>query len=89
MSITSFSFILFAAALIAVYYTVPKRFQWIVLLAASCIFYLSCGVKNSLFILVTALSIYCGARLLEKLEQEKKQTLAQNKATWSKEEKTE
>lgn len=87
MSITSFSFVLFIAALIAVYYAVPKRFQWLVLLAASCIFYLSCGAKNALFVLVTAASIYFAARRLDKLEAQRKQTLAENKATWSKEEK--
>ena len=87
MSITSFSFVIFVFALLLVYYLVPKKAQWLVLLAASWVFYLSCGVKNSLFILVTALSIYGAALGLDALEKQRKQTMAENKATWSKEEK--
>ena len=36
MLFTSFGFILFLAILFPLYYLVPKRFQWMLLLAASC-----------------------------------------------------
>ena len=87
MSITSFTFVLFIFALLLVYYLVPQRFQWLVLLAASGVFYLSCGVKSSLFILITAFSIYLAARLLTKLDKQRKEALAAHKESWSKEEK--
>ncbi len=39
MTFVSFPFIIFIAAVALVYFLVPKRFQWIVLLAASYLFY--------------------------------------------------
>lgn len=39
MSFTTFSFILFFAALFLLYYRIPSRFQWILLLGASWLFY--------------------------------------------------
>ena len=50
MAFTSFSFLLFAAAVITVYYLVPKKFQWAVLLLASYGFYLSTGFSNVAYI---------------------------------------
>ena len=44
MSFTSGAFILLVAVSVILYYLVPKRFQWIVLLAANYIFYLCGGV---------------------------------------------
>ena len=43
MLFTSFGFILFLAILFPLYYLVPKRFQWMLLLAASYIFYAFAG----------------------------------------------
>ena len=43
MAFTSFSFLLFTAAVIAAYYLVPQKAQWWVLLIASYAFYLMAG----------------------------------------------
>ena len=54
MQITSVSFALFAAALLAVYYLIPKKGQWLLLLAASYVFYLWAGTEYLVFILLRA-----------------------------------
>lgn len=58
MQVTSVSFLLFAAAVLVVYYRVPGRWQWIVLLAASGWFYLWAGAEYLVFLLFPILSAY-------------------------------
>ena len=48
MAMTSFNFLVFLAAVIVVYYLVPKKYQWCVLLIASYGFYLSSGIAHVL-----------------------------------------
>lgn len=64
MNFTSFSFPLFAAILLILYYTIPQRGQWILLLAASYVFYLESGIGNLFFILLTTLTTYGAARII-------------------------
>ena len=58
MAFTSFSFLLFAAAVIAAYYLVPQKLQWWVLLIASYAFYLTAGPKYLFFILFSITFIF-------------------------------
>ena len=44
MSFVSFEFILFLGLLFAAYYLIPKRYQWMLLLAASYLFYSFAGL---------------------------------------------
>ena len=89
MSITSLTFILFITALILVYYLLPKRFQWVVLLVFSGCFYLTFGAKNALYVLFTASSIYGATRWMQQVTDSQKAFLKENKATLTKEEKAE
>lgn len=66
MSVTSFRFLMYAAVLLALYYTVPRRGQWVLLLGASYGFYLQCGAGNLLFILLTTVSTYAAARIIDR-----------------------
>ena len=66
MAFTSFSFLVFAACVVAVYYLVPKKCQWVVLLAASYGFYLSGGIAHVFYILGTTVVSYGAARLMQK-----------------------
>ena len=75
MSIFSGTFIIFAAVLVVVYYALPKRFQWGVLLIASLLFYLTCGWQGIFFILVTIISQYYLALALERKNGEMTQRL--------------
>lgn len=66
MSFTSVSFLLFAVLTLLLYYTVPKRMQWMLLLLASYVFYLFAGAEYLLFILFTTAVTYLSAILMQK-----------------------
>lgn len=87
MQFTSISFLLMAAVLLGLYYTIPKKLQWILLLAASWFFYLWAGVEYLGFILVTTLSTYGCSVLMSNNLTHQTQYLQENKATLSREEK--
>ena len=66
MAITSFSFFALSAAAVAVYYIVPKRYQWYVLLAFSLIYYLAGPVPLTIvYLLITVVSVYLAGRYFE------------------------
>lgn len=58
MLLVSYEFLLFFAAVVLIYYIVPKKIQWMVLLAASYLFYLSGGWKAVSFIVITTVSTW-------------------------------
>ena len=64
MDLFSLQYILFVLILAVVYYTVGKKKQWIVLLAASLLYYSVLSLGGILFLLVNAISTYLGAQLL-------------------------
>lgn len=66
MQFTSFSFLLFAAVLIPLYYMIPRRGQWVFLLIASYLFYLESGLGNLFFILLTTAAAYGAAMVMDR-----------------------
>lgn len=66
MSIISLKFIVFIAALTVVYFVLPKKWQWVILLLASAAFYLTVGWKGIFFILVTIVTQYYLGLALER-----------------------
>lgn len=61
MSLVSNVFILFVALCVLIYYIVPGRFRWWVLLAGSYAYYLAAGAEYLVFILFsTAVTYICG-----------------------------
>lgn len=88
MSITSFSFLLFLAVLLAVYYLTPKKWQWVVLLCASAAFYLLSGVEGFVFVLLTAATSYGAVRWMQALADRQKAYFAANRGELSREEKS-
>jgi alginate O-acetyltransferase complex protein AlgI len=68
MSFVSFTFLVFLAAVVVLYYIVPKRFQWVLLLAASYGFYLSCGLKAMLFMISTTVIVFAGALRMQNVK---------------------
>ena len=86
MQFTSFSFILFAALTLIIYYLVPRRTQWWVLLAASIGFYAFAGWECMIFILYTAAVSYLTALLMQKRADREDAFVEENRATLSKEE---
>ncbi len=87
MSLISEPFALFVLVLLAAYFLVPKRWQWVCLLGFSCWFYLAAGVRAAGYILVTALSAYGAALWMEQIHSHRKAQLKAHKLDWSKEEK--
>lgn len=67
MSFITIEFLLFLLCLIIIYFLVPRKWQWIVLLAGNFYFYISAGAKAVLFILFTSLCAWYTAILLEKI----------------------
>ncbi len=69
MQIVSFDFLLLAAAVTALYFILPKRFQWIVVLCGSVVFYCSYGVKYIIFILFTSFISWLAALRLQSVSK--------------------
>lgn len=64
----SYSFIAFILVLFVLYYLVPKKFQWLLLLVANFLFYFSAGKFFPIFILVTSLTVWATGLLMQTSE---------------------
>ncbi len=71
MLFTSYEFIGFIMLCFLLYYLIPRRFQWILLLLASYAFYFYAGTWYPLFILVTTVTTYLTGRTLGLINDEK------------------
>ena len=69
MSFTSLSFLFFVAAVCAVYYLFPVRYRWVVLLAASYLFYASQGWQCMVFLLVATVTVYLTAAVVSWMQE--------------------
>lgn len=88
MTITSLSFLIFFFALLLVYFLLPKKAQWIVLLVASIGFYLLCSAKGITYVLLTATTVYIATRWMDALSARQKGYLKEHKDSLSKEERS-
>lgn len=86
MLFTSYEFILFIAVLFILYYIIPKKFQWMLLLAASYVFYSFAGVKYLAYILATTVSTYFASRKIGKIQATGADYIKNNKENLSREE---
>lgn len=66
MEITSLIFVVFVAITLVIYYIIPKKCQWIVLLIASLAFFIASSAWLTLLMIVTTLIIYFGALAIQK-----------------------
>ena len=87
MSITSFSFFFFVCAVLLLYFLVPRRFQWVVLLIASCAFYLSYGAQYILYVLFTSVTVYSATVYIQGITDRQRAWLKGEGKTLEKEEK--
>ena len=67
MTFTSIRFLFFLFLVIVIYYLVPKKYQWFVLLVASYGFYLSSGIAQVCYILFTTCFTYGAGRWMQKI----------------------
>lgn len=76
MSITSLAFILFCGMLVFLYYIIPKRWQWILLLSFSIYFYTRAGVQYFFYLLISVIVTFVTAIALEEMNRRIKASLA-------------
>lgn len=81
MAFTSVIFLVFMGILVILYYMIPKRFQWILLLAGSYAFYLCGGVKTVIYLLLTTFSTYLAGIGLGSLNFKSKNLAPEDKKT--------
>jgi D-alanyl-lipoteichoic acid acyltransferase DltB (MBOAT superfamily) len=87
MFFTSYEFIGFIAVLFVLYYLIPKRFQWQLLLLGSYVFYFIAGPTYLLYILATTITVYFAARIMDNNLARQNAYVKEHKAELSKEEK--
>lgn len=87
MLFTSYEFLGFLAVLSVLYYIVPKRFQWSLLLLASYLFYFMANPYYLIYIVVTTLTIYFLGCRIEGLQEKQSLYLKAHRESLGKEEK--
>lgn len=85
MLFTSYAFLGFVFALVVLYYLVPKKFQWMLLLFASYLFYFIAGPKYLIYISVTTLTTYFAADRIGRLAKGQAAHMDVNREGMSKE----
>ena len=85
MTFLSGGFLLLVLGLLTVYYILPRRFRYLVLLAGSLAFYALAGKGYLPFLLVTVVTVYGTARLLGQSLQRQKAYVAEHKKDLSRE----
>ncbi len=76
MSLTSLSFLIFICIVTCLYFILPGRFQWTVLMAASIVFYLAAGPKYIVFVLISTIVSFLCAGQIQKLHDNEDETAA-------------
>ena len=72
MLFNSLTFIIFLAVVLLLYYTLPQKLKWIMLLIASCIFYMGWRAELIILIVISTLSNWLLARLIYDKPEKKK-----------------
>ena len=89
MSFASYEFILFLIITLTAYYLIPKRFQWMLLLAASYVFYFFAGWSCLIYITVSTAASYFASLQMHRINTERSAYLKANKTTLTAEQKNE
>ncbi len=71
MSFNSISFAVFLPAVFLLYWLIPRKYQWVLLLVSSYYFYMSWNAKYVTLILFTTVVSYCCGLFLEKAKKPK------------------
>ena len=86
MLFTSYEFLGFILVVFLLYYIVPKKTQWMLLLAASYLFYALADLRYLAFIAATTLSSYAASRLMGRVSDSERHWLDTDGAGLSKDE---
>lgn len=79
MDFVSSRFIVFLIVLFLAYYLAPKKFQWMLLLAASHIFYVFAGLQFSGYVIATTLSAFLAGKMIFSVQKNQSEYLRNNK----------
>ena len=88
MSITSLSFVIFFGIVLIVYYLIPRKLQWVLLLISSVFFYCYSGWQYFIYVLITASTVFFASKAITDINIRQKAFLKENKGILSKEEKS-
>lgn len=69
MQFISCEFFLFLLISVLLYYIVPKKFKWIILLFASYIYYFLNNQKLTIFLIISTISIYISGLMINKIKE--------------------
>ncbi len=86
MLFTSYEFLLFLLIVFVLYYALPRRFQWPMLLMASYVFYFFSGPANLCYILFTTVSTYVIVGRIQRSKDVQDAWLKEHKKELSREE---
>lgn len=87
MLFTSLEFVLFILGVFLLYYIVPKRFQWQLLLIANVLFYACAGSAGLIFMGITIVTSYLAAVCMDKMQKKADAYVLSQKGIWTKEDK--
>lgn len=76
MAITSPSFVIFCVAVVLIYYLIPKKIQWLALLAANTLFYFWMSTSVGAYILVTAVTVWASALWMKRIDDAREEEIA-------------
>lgn len=88
MTLTSLSFGLFVLIALAAYYLCAKKYRWVILLLSSIAFYGIVCIRYMPYIVITTITTYLGALLIERMQTNAKQYVKAHKEEWTKEQKS-
>ena len=86
MNLTSFNFLLFLFICVVLYYVIPKKAQWVLLLVASYLFYAMNGIFYPLFLFSGTVFTYTTALAIANKTQKDQAWLKEHKKELTKEE---
>ena len=72
MAIISLQFLAFIAIVGLIYFAVPKKIKWLILLLASYIYYFLSSSKLTIFLIITTISIYFAALAMSNIDAKSK-----------------
>ena len=80
MLFTSYEFLAFLCVIFVLYYLIPKKYQWMLLLAGSYFFYACAGIHFLAYIAVTTLTTWLAAKQITAKAAARDEYLAEHKA---------
>lgn len=89
MSFISLYYLLFIAIVTVLYFVIPKKHRWMVLLVASYIFYIINDLRSIIFIIITTLTVYFATYKMRDWTEKQKVFFEQQDKDWLDENKKE